>query len=92
MTTLNITAENTWTEAKLIDKEYFDLSIQGTFVATITVQRRRKDETVWRDVKTYTEADVPVEKISGRIRNAWYFRAGVKTGEYTSGTIELELI
>lgn len=88
----NLTAENTFTDAIEVDNDYFDLSITNIFVGTITVQRKKKTEgsSEWRDLPiTYTE---PTEKVSARIRNKWEFRAGFKTGDYTSGTATVELI
>ena len=93
MARATITSDNTFTEPIQVKyDEYFDLSITGSFVATVTVQRRRVGEDAWRDVKQYIEADLPIEKTSNRIRHDWEFRVGVKSGDYTSGTIEVEII
>ncbi|MER8406983.1 hypothetical protein NKH16_20005 [Mesorhizobium sp. M1307] len=80
---MNITAQNTFTPAVLIQSgNIFDVSISGTFVATVTVQRS-KDAATWFDLDKFTAA---AEK-TGVSGSAWYFRVGVKTGEFTSGTI-----
>lgn len=80
---LSISAENTFTPAFKVGGAIprASLSISGTFVATVTVQRRL-DGVNWRDVdpefttedeKTYESDEV------GEIR------MGIKTGNYTSG-------
>ncbi|MGH0299298.1 MULTISPECIES: hypothetical protein [Sinorhizobium] len=82
-----IWAENTFTEALLVQGgQSFDVSIGGTFEATVVVQRC-KPGTSWFDVGTFT---APAEKV-GVGGTAWYYRIGVKTGQYVSGTIEVGL-
>ncbi|MER8505700.1 hypothetical protein [Mesorhizobium sp. M0571] len=84
---MNITAQNTFTPAVLIQAgDIFDVSISGTFVATVTVQRS-KDSSTWFDVDNFT---APAEK-TGVSGSAWYFRVGVKTGGFTSGTVVAEI-
>jgi hypothetical protein len=51
-TTKTLSAQNTFTDAVHIIGD-FNLSISGTFVATLTVQRST-DGTVWRDVDTFS--------------------------------------
>lgn len=68
-------------------KTSFNLSVSETFEATITVQRRF-DEGTWLDVETFTE---PGEFIGDEIESNVEYRAGVKTGDFTSGTVELRL-
>ena len=81
--TSSITAENQFTDSIKLSGP-FDLSISGTFVATITVQRSY-DNSTWRDVDTFTS---PSEEYGFQPEIAWY-RAGVKTGNFTSGTAVL---
>ncbi|MDX0270891.1 hypothetical protein GOC13_24395 [Sinorhizobium meliloti] len=84
---MNISAANTFTDPVLVQGENtFDISIRGTFAATVFVQRS-KDGVTWLDVESFT---APVEK-SGRSGSAWYYRAGVKTGGYTSGTASVDI-
>lgn len=81
--TRSITAENQFTDSiRLTGK--FDLSIAGTFAATVTVQRSY-DNNTWRDVDTFTD---PVE-MTGDQGEIAYYRAGVKTGGFTSGTVDV---
>lgn len=84
--TSSLSAENTFTDPlNLVG--HFNLSISGTFVATITVQRSF-DKTNWFDVDTFT---APIETY-GFDPSQLYYRAGIKTGAYTSGTAVVSLI
>lgn len=85
-TTKTITAQNTFSDAlELVG--HFNLSISGTFVATVTVQRSF-DNTNWFDVDTFTS---PIETY-GFDPSQCYYRAGIKTGAYTSGTAVISII
>lgn len=83
-----ITGEDQWTDPLEVSKDSFDVSVSGTFVADVKVQRRRKDDTGWRDVRTYSD---PREDVSRRINSLWQFRIGVDTGDFTSGSPIVEL-
>ena len=83
--TRSITAENQFTDSIKMSGP-FDFSIAGTFVATVTVQRSY-DNSTWRDVDTFTSA---TEEVGYQPEIAWY-RAGVKTGGFTSGTAVVTL-
>ena len=80
VTEASITAQNTFCDPIRLTG-WFDLSISGTFSATVTVQRSY-DNASWKDVDTFT---APVEMTGTQGEIAWY-RVGVKTGAYTSGT------
>ena len=83
----DLTAENTFNTAVQIDVgERFTVSLSGTFVATITLQRRL-DGTNWRDVESYT---VPTEK-DGLAAEGQEVRLGIKTGDFTSGTAKVRI-
>ncbi len=63
----------------------FDLDITGTWVATVTLQRSFDDESSWTDVTTYTSNQNTT--INDSLDNEIvYYRIGVDTGDYTSGT------
>lgn len=80
-TSVSITAQNTFSDSIRIVGS-FNLSVSGTFVASVVVQRS-EDGTTWRDVKAWT---APSEEVGyDPILN--YYRVGVKTGGYTSGTV-----
>lgn len=84
-TTKTLSAQNTFTDAILIIGD-FNLSISGTFVATVTVQRST-DGTTWRDVDTWT---APSEEVGyDPMQN--FYRAGIKTGGYTSGSATIQI-
>ena len=80
-TSVSASAQNTFSNAIQIVGS-FDISISGTFVATVIAQRS-EDGTTWRDVKSYT---LPAEEV-GYDPILTYYRVGVKTGGYTSGTV-----
>lgn len=80
----DITAENTFCDSITIDNREFNVRIMGTWVATVTVQRKLKGDAAWEDVESFTEngAYVGCEPEKGAS-----YRVGVKTGDFTSGTI-----
>lgn len=80
-----ITAQNTFTTSVRLEG-YFNVSIQGTFVATVVVQRSIDDST-WYDVDSWT---APSEEY-GFEPELMYYRIGVKTGGFTSGTANVRL-
>jgi hypothetical protein len=83
--TASLAAENTFSDV-LETRGSFGFSLSGTFVATVTVQRSR-DNSTWRDVDSWT---APSEEV-GFEPNPMYYRVGIKTGGYTSGTAVVEL-
>lgn len=82
----DISAENTFSAGLYINGE-FDFSLSGTWVGTITVQRKRDDAGAsWEDVEDFDENGIyPGEDVEKNI--AVQYRFGVKTGNYTSGTV-----
>lgn len=79
-TSVSAAAQNTFSDSiKIVGS--FDISISGTFSATVTAQRS-EDGTTWRDVKSWT---APAEEV-GYDPILTFYRVGVKTGGYTSGT------
>jgi len=84
-TSVSAAAQNTWSdEVRIIGG--FGLSIRGTFVATVTVQRS-EDGLTWGVVDTWT---APSEDV-GYDPNLNYYRIGIDTGDYTSGTVEASI-
>lgn len=83
-----INAANQFTPA-ISEVRMFDVSIYDNtaFSGTITLQRKRPADANWRDVKTYT---APVEE-TGESSGNWQYRIGCKTGQYTSGSINVEI-
>lgn len=78
----SVTAQNEFSDPLTVRKDIrVSVSVSGTFVATVTLQRRL-DGTNWRDVEAW----------SGEIEGSYVvdepcdLRIGVKTGGFTSGT------
>lgn len=69
----------------------FTVNITGTWSATVTLQRSA-DGTVWEDTTSTWTGNVSTT-INDAFDNAvFYYRLYVKTGDYSSGTVELELV
>ena len=86
----SITAQNTFTDAiVLYNKGYANFSLSGTWAGTVTVQRKLFEDTSWKDVKTYT---ANAEKSIYDCEFGVQYRAGIKTGEYTSGTAVIKIV
>jgi len=83
--TKSITAQNTFSDGLSLRGD-FSLSIGGTFSATVTVQRSF-DGSTWADVDTFTSQ----YEGNGYEGVGAQYRAGVKTGDFTSGTVEVTL-
>jgi len=90
----SITAENTFSNPIRITgvgtDRIFTILLDGTWVATVTLQRSLdSDSGPWTDVSgktwTATTAETYTDALDNQI--AWY-RIGVKTGDFTSGTID----
>ena len=84
--TKTISAENIFSDSLSVPANQFSISVSGTFVATVTLQKSY-DGTNWNDVEQFTYAS---EWIATEPEGASY-RIGVKTGDYTSGTITVRL-
>ncbi len=63
------------------DMLYIRLTVGGTYTGTITLQYSTNGTSGWTDMGDYTAGSYDVVATSGR----WY-RAGFKTGNYTSGS------
>ncbi len=85
--TVDLSAENTFSDG-LYTEGAFNLSISGTFSATITVQRSFDRGSTWRDVDTFT---APIETFGSDPDPVVVYRAGVKTGDYSSGTATVRI-
>jgi hypothetical protein len=89
-TTKTISAADTFTDAIHIIGD-FNISIVAStspaFSGTVTAQRS-SDGTNWRDVDTWVS--VSSEEVGyDPMKN--YYRAGIKTGQYTAGSVALSL-
>lgn len=90
-----ISAANTFSDPiRVVGKEdarTFGIVISGTFVATVTLQFAFKDDGPWTDQGTTWTAPISTNYTDGQDDQIIYYRIGVKTGEYTSGTATCEL-
>lgn len=85
----SLTAENTFTEAtEFYFGASFNLSISGTWSGTITLQRSFDGGVTWLDVQDYT---ANAEDVVSSPEPGVLWRAGFKTGEYTSNTAVVRL-
>jgi hypothetical protein len=92
LTTKEISAQNTFTDAVLVHAGYFTLSISGLSDSTVTVQKSYQEVddlavTDWVDVDTFT---VDAEEVGFEPENRLY-RVGIKTGDYGSDTVTIRL-
>ena len=69
-------------------KNYFNLSISGTWDGKITIQRSFDDGVTWLDIRTYI---ANVEDWDREIESGVLYRVGFKAAEYTSGTAKVRI-
>ena len=90
--TASLSAAGTYTAwfplSALTSNRRFHLSISGTWAGTITIQRSVDGGTTPLDVNTYT---ANVEDQGDEVESGVMYRAGFKTGQYTSGTAIVRL-
>lgn len=85
---MQITAANTYTApVKIRGDEGYDVAVTGTFSATVTVEMSKDGENGW--VPAGTTEDPAI--LTAYPATAWWVRAGVASGDYTSGTVEVEV-
>lgn len=89
-TSVSVTAENQFGSSIRVtgvgNTRIFDLDLTGTWTATVTLQRSLDEEGTWTDVTTYTtNQDTTVD--DGLDNEIAFYRLGVKTGDFTSGTM-----
>lgn len=85
--TRSISAENLFTDSVEL-KGFFNVSISGTWTATVTCQRSFDFGSTWFDVKTWT---ANVQEYGFECENKVYYRLGIKALQYTSGTAILRI-
>ena len=92
--TASITAADTFTDwLRLSGGGKFTLNISGISGSTVTLQRTRDDITgspTAEDVETYT-ADTDPAELGEDPSYGTFYRVGVKSGEFGSGTITVTL-
>lgn len=62
-----------------------NVTITGTFTATVTLQKSVGNDTDWDDAATYTTATSTTVN-DGLDNQIVYYRIGIKSGDYSSGT------
>lgn len=86
----SLTAQNTFCGPTYLAKDRpFQISVSGTFTATVTLQKSYDGGSNWHDVESYTTA---TEKIVDSIDGATMWRLGVKTGGFGNGTAVCRII
>lgn len=91
----DISADDVFTDSIRItgadNSRIFTIIREGTWSATITLQRSIGDELNWENVTTYTTNGTITydDTLDNQII---YYRIGIRTGDYTSGTAELTLV
>ncbi len=87
----SIAAENTFTDT-LEPKpgEFYRFSVSGTFVGTVTLQRKLKNQASFTDYATGV-ADTPFDGDGLQSGSGTIYQLGFKTGDYTSGTAECSI-
>lgn len=88
----SITAAGQWTNdgdgAEFDQRRPFNISVGGTFVATVTLQRSFDGGSTWHDVWATAE---PAERIVDTTESGLLWRLGVKSGEFTSGSLHARM-
>ena len=87
--TRTITTGNQFTDPVQLSG-YFNLSISGTWVGTITVQRSFDLGSTWLDVDTFT-VNTEEYGLEPEHTNPVYYRIGAKANAFTSGSANLRL-
>ena len=91
----SVTGEDQWSNDIRVTgvgsaQRSFAITRSGTWVATATLQRSVGEPGDWVDVATYTANGV-TNYNDGLDNQIIYYRIGVKTGDYTSGQVDLNL-
>lgn len=68
----------------------FHITIAGTFVATLTLQRSVGDVGAWVDIKTWT-SPTSEDFDDGFDNQIIFYRIGIKPGNYTSGSADITM-
>ena len=83
----SISGDNLFTDAAQI-QGYFNISISGTWTGTVTAQRSFDLGSTWYDVSVWTGN---TEEYGFEPENKVYYRVGIKSGEFVSGTCVVRL-
>ena len=90
----SLSAQNTFSDPILVTgvgtSRVLEIVRSNTWTATLTLQRSIAEPGTWVDVKTYTTNGTDSFN-DGFDNSDIYYRVGIKTGDYTSGTVDLSL-
>ena len=84
---LNVAAGNVFSDPIFLHA-HFNLSLSGTWEATVTIQRSFNGGGFWRDVGTFTEN---TEEYGFEPGHNVLYRIGVKALDFTSGSVEIRM-
>lgn len=91
--TLSASGENQFTSEIIVagsgSDRSFTVAMSGTWTATVTLQRSFDEGSTWVDFETYTTNTN--KTVTDGLAEEVYYRIGIKTGDYTSGTASLTL-
>ncbi len=87
--TRTITASNQFTDPVKL-RGYFNLSVEGTWTGTLTVQRSFDLGSTWYDVDTFT-ANTEEYGLEPEYTNVVLYRIGAKADALSSGSAVLRL-
>lgn len=94
-TTAAVSGANQWTnEVRVIGvgtTRLISYTLSGTWTATVTLQRSVGETGSWVDVETKS-ANGTYNYTDGLDNQIVYYRVGVDTGDYTSGTVDTVLV
>lgn len=87
----SLSAQDTWSDNIRVtgvgaSQRQFSITLTGTWTATVTLQRSVGEPGDWNDVKNYT-VNATDNYNDGLDNQIIYYRVGIKTGDYTSGTV-----
>lgn len=86
----NISGDNTFTNSIIVTgigvSRQFTISLTGVWVALLTLQRSYDEGASWLDVTAYA-ANTTIAFNDGLDNQEIRYRIGIKTGDYTSGTV-----
>jgi len=87
LVTKSVTGENQFSDGVSM-VGYFNFSISGIWAGTVTLQRSFDGGSTWLDVDTRI---ANIEEFGIEPERGIQYRAGIKTGAYSSGTAVIRL-
>ena len=94
--TAAVTGDGQWSDGIRVvgvdNSRIFQITITGTWTATVTLQRSIDDESSWTDVTTYASNQASVDYDDSLDNTIAFYRIGVDTGDFTSGTANVKLV